>query len=176
VVLGLPALPALATDLKIATVMPDNSAWMVALRHGGEEIRQRTAGRVNLRFYGGGVMGNDSSVLRKIRIGQLQGGAFTAGGLSAVCPELGLYSFPLLFRSTAEIDFVRLRRDPAMAGQDREPGQATAGRGTLRRPTVRSDPSGPGGVPRPHRRVDSFSLTSEPRLPNRFSNTIIISP
>ncbi len=104
-----------AQDLKIATVVPDNSAWMVAMRHGGDEIRERTAGRVNLKFYGGGVMGNDQSVLRKIRIGQLQGGAFTAGGLSGVCPELGLYSFPLLFKSTAEIDFVRLRRDPAMA-------------------------------------------------------------
>ena len=116
------ARPAAATDLKIATVVPANSAWMVAMRHGADAIRQRTDGRVNLKFYPGGVMGNDQSVLRKIRIGQLQGGAFTAGGLGKVCPDLGLYSFPLLFRSQQEIAFVRGRRDALLQEELKQAG------------------------------------------------------
>ncbi len=56
-------------------------------------------------------MGNDKSVLRKIRIGQLHGGAFTSGGLDEVYPDLDLYNLPLQFRSLAEVDYVRSRLD-----------------------------------------------------------------
>ena len=52
------------------------------MRAGAEEIKTRTAGRVTVKFYPGGVMGNDSQVLRKIRANQLQGGAFASGGLA----------------------------------------------------------------------------------------------
>lgn len=106
--------PARAIDLKIATVAPEGSAWMKAMRAGGDEIRQRTDGRVNFKFYAGGVMGNDKSVMRKIRIGQLNGGAFTAGGLAEVDPDLTLYGLPLQFRSPAEVDYVRARLDPIL--------------------------------------------------------------
>ena len=59
--------------LKIATLAPENSTWMKEMRAGAEEISKRTEGRVQLKFYGGGVMGNDRKVLRKMRIGQLHG-------------------------------------------------------------------------------------------------------
>jgi TRAP-type C4-dicarboxylate transport system substrate-binding protein len=86
-----------AADIKIATVAPDGSRWMQQMRAGAEEVNARTSGRVTLKFYPGGVMGNDAQVLRKIRIGQLQGGAFTAGGLGERYPALNLYGIPLLF-------------------------------------------------------------------------------
>jgi TRAP-type C4-dicarboxylate transport system substrate-binding protein len=112
--------PAAALDLKIATIAPEGSAWMRAMRQGGAHISERTGGRVNLKFYAGGVMGNDKSVLRKIRVGQLHGGVFTAGGLEEVYPELGLYNLPLLFRSMDEVDYVRARLDqPLRDGLDR---------------------------------------------------------
>src|SRR5262247_3015098 len=95
-----------AADIKVATVAPDNSRWMQQMRAGAEEVKTRTAGRVTLKFYPGGVMGNDAQVLRKIRIGQLQGGAFTAGGLAERYNGLNLYGIPLLFNSLDEIDAV----------------------------------------------------------------------
>jgi TRAP-type C4-dicarboxylate transport system substrate-binding protein len=85
------------------------------MRAGGEQVKERTAGRVVFKFYPGGVMGNDSQVLRKIRIGQLHGGAFTAGGLAERYPALNLYGVPLLFNSLEEVDFVRARLDPKLA-------------------------------------------------------------
>ena len=90
-----------AVDIKIASVAPDGSRWMQQMRAGAEEVSARTGGRVNIKFYPGGVMGNDAQVLRKIRIGQLQGGAFTAGGLAERYGALNLYGIPLLFRSLA---------------------------------------------------------------------------
>jgi TRAP-type transport system periplasmic protein len=100
-----------AVELKIATVAPEGSPWMRDMRQGAEEIRVRTEGRVVLRLYGGGVMGNEKSVFRKIRVGQLHGGAFTSGGLAEVYPDARLYGLPLVFRSAEELDFVRARMD-----------------------------------------------------------------
>lgn len=106
--------PLHAATLKIATLAPDGTRWMTMLRSGAEELEQRTQGRVKLHFYPGGVMGNDNSVLRKIRIGQLHGGALTAGGLAIIYPDIQLYSLPFLFRSFAEVDYVRERMDPLL--------------------------------------------------------------
>ncbi len=87
---------------------------MQDMRHAASEIKTKTDGRLSIKFYGGGVMGNDKKVLRKIRIGQLQGGAFTSTGLAERYPDIVLYGLPLLFRSQGEVDFVRARMDPAL--------------------------------------------------------------
>jgi TRAP-type C4-dicarboxylate transport system substrate-binding protein len=116
-----------AADIKIATVAPDGSRWMQQMRAGAEEINKRTAGRVAIKFYPGGVMGNDAQVLRKIRIGQLQGGAFTAGGLAERYGGLNLYGIPLLFRSLDEIDAVRAQFDPEIAAGLERAGFVTFG-------------------------------------------------
>lgn len=107
-------LQANTTTLKIATLAPDGTSWMNIMRDGAKEVEQRTSGRVKIRFYPGGVMGNDNSVLRKIRVGQLHGGALTAGGLAAIYPDIQLYSLPFLFRSFDEVDYVRKQMDPLL--------------------------------------------------------------
>ena len=104
--------PLLARTLKIATLAPDGTTWMQELRQGGKEIEARTEGRAKLKFYPGGVMGNDQTILRKIRIGQLQGGAFSGGGLVEVYNDMQVYSLPFLFQSYEEVDYVRERMDP----------------------------------------------------------------
>ncbi len=100
-----------AADLKIATIAPENSSWMTAMRDGAAEIETRTEGRVKVKLYGGGVMGNDRKVLRKIRIGQLHGASFTASGLGDVYSDIHIYGLPLLFNSQEEVDYVRARMD-----------------------------------------------------------------
>ena len=102
------------TTLKIATLSPEGTSWMRTMRAAAAAIQQQTGGRVELRFYPGGVMGNDQSVMRKIRIGQLQGGAVTAGGLAAVSKSLQIYATPFLFHDLDEVDYVRGRMDPEL--------------------------------------------------------------
>ena len=103
-----------AQTIKIATIAPDGTSWMQAMRQGAAEVKKRTDGRVKLRFYPGGVMGDDKSMLRKIRIGQLQGGALSGSGLALISPDANLYGLPYLFRSYAEVDYVRQRMDDYM--------------------------------------------------------------
>lgn len=103
--------PAQAMDFKIATIAPEGSEWMQAIRAAAADIRAQTDDRVVVKIYGGGVMGNERQVLRKIRIGQLHGGAFTANGLAERYPDIILYGLPLIFQSQAEVDYVRQRMD-----------------------------------------------------------------
>jgi TRAP-type C4-dicarboxylate transport system substrate-binding protein len=100
-----------AKTIKIATLVPDGSAWMTEIRKTGDEIFEKTDGRVKLKFYPGGVMGNDKTVMRKMRAGQLHGGAFTSSALVPIYPDAELYSLPLLFRSYDEVDHVRKHLD-----------------------------------------------------------------
>ena len=100
-----------AATLKIATAAPEGSGWMREMRAGATEIKQLTDGRVKIKFFAGGVMGNDKSVMRKMRIGQLHGGAFTTGSLDDVVKNASLFSLPLTFRSYEEVDFVRSKMD-----------------------------------------------------------------
>lgn len=109
-----PAAAADRVELKIATIAPDGSHWMREMRAAAAEAKSVTDGRVQIKFYPGGVMGDDAQVLRKVRIGQLQGGAFTSGGLSARYNGLNVYGIPLLFRSLDEVDYVRARMDPVL--------------------------------------------------------------
>ena len=100
-----------ATTLKIATLAPDGTTWMKKMRQAADQIKKKTDGRVKLRFYPGGVMGNDNSVLRKIRVGQLHGGALTGGGLTAIYSDAHLYTLPFQFRNLQEVDAVRRQMD-----------------------------------------------------------------
>jgi len=88
-----------AATLKIATVAPEGSTWMKEMRAGAGEIKERTEGRVQIKFYGGGIMGNATKVLGKIRIGNLQGGVFTPSAMQKIYPEISIYGLPLTFES-----------------------------------------------------------------------------
>lgn len=125
VLLGLQ--PAQAKVFKIATISPDGSSWMVKMRAGGKEVERQTQGRVKFKFYPGGVMGNDQTVLRKISLGQLQGGAVPGGSLVRFARNSQLYSLPLLFRSFDEVDFVRHYVDPIIVDELERGGFVTFG-------------------------------------------------
>ena len=106
-----------AQVLKIATVSPDGSAWMTKMRAGAADIKTRTGGRVEFKFYTGGAMGNDKAVLDKIKIGQLQGGMVTGGSLANVARDIQVYSLPLKFHNFEEVDAVRAKMDASLSKQ-----------------------------------------------------------
>jgi TRAP-type C4-dicarboxylate transport system substrate-binding protein len=103
-----------AMTLKIATLAPDGTTWMKKMRAAATEINKKTEGRVKFKFYPGGVMGNDKSVMKKIRLGQLQGGALTGGSLASIYPDMQIYSLPMVFENYEEIDHVRPIIDPLL--------------------------------------------------------------
>ena len=107
----LPGGAASAATLKIATVSPDGSGWMKLLRAAAKEIERETAGRVELKLYPGGVMGDERAMMRKMRIGQLQGAVLTTGVFNRIYPDVQIYNLPMQFRGFEEVDYVRERLD-----------------------------------------------------------------
>lgn len=103
-----------AATFKIATLSPEGSYWMEQMRDAAKAIQEETDQRVKFRFYPGGVMGNDDAVLRKIRIGQLQGAALSGGALANRAPDTQVYNLPLLFNNYDEVDHVRKQMDSLM--------------------------------------------------------------
>ena len=116
-----------ARVFKIATVSPDGTFWMQEMRAAAEEINKMSQGRVEFKFYPGGVMGSDESVLRKIRIGQLQGGAVTAGSMTEIAPDIAIYELPYLFDSLQQVDYVRSRMDAGLVGSLEDKGFVSFG-------------------------------------------------
>lgn len=116
-----------AQTIKLATIAPEGSSWMNSMRAGAADIDKRTAGRVKFKFYGGGVQGNDRQVLRKMRIGQLHGGAFTANGLIEVQQDSQLYALPMLFNNLEEVQFVRARMDSKLRERIEQAGYVNFG-------------------------------------------------
>ena len=92
--------------LKLATLAPEGSNWVTALRAIDSEVRSQTEGEVGFKIYPGGVQGDEIVILRKIRIGQLHGGGFGALGTSHIFPDIRALEIPFLFNSYEEIDFV----------------------------------------------------------------------
>lgn len=111
-----------AQTLKLATIAPEGSSWMQQMREGAKNISDRTAGRVTIKLYGGGVQGTARQVQRKMRTGQLHGGAFTPGEMAAFQRDAGLYSLPMLFRNIREVEYVRERMDDELENRLEEAG------------------------------------------------------
>ncbi len=102
------------TQIKIATLAPQNSGWAKQLRDGSKEIKARTQNRVHLKFYWGGAQGSEAKVLQKIKIGQLHGGTFAPTDFQKRYPDSNLYGLPFFFETHDEIDYVQSRLDPTL--------------------------------------------------------------
>lgn len=118
---------AIAQTLKIATIAPEGSSWMNDMRAGAEAIEAHTQGRVKFKFYGGGVQGNDNQVRRKMRTGQLHGGAFSSGGLNGFQEDADLFSLALMFNTLEEARTVRAEMEPILRQRLEDAGYVNFG-------------------------------------------------
>lgn len=100
--------------LKFATLAPQGSTWMKAFNVWGKELASKSQGRLTVKFYPGGISGDEPDMLRKIRFGQLQGAALSGHGVGEIYPPARILETPFLFRNHAEIDAVRASIQPAI--------------------------------------------------------------
>jgi TRAP-type C4-dicarboxylate transport system substrate-binding protein len=114
-------------ELKFATLAPAGSAWMQLLEAWADEVRRKSGGRLEFKIYPGGVQGDEPDVLKKIRFGQLQGGAFTGYGIGQIYSPARVLELPFLFNNLAEIDYVRHRFMPTIEQGYRDNGYELLG-------------------------------------------------
>jgi len=92
--------------VKIATLAPEGTDWHGMLIEMGQEWKEITNGKVQLKIYPGGVIGDERDMVRKMRIGQIHGAGITAEGLSEITPEFGSYFVPLAYQSSEDVKAV----------------------------------------------------------------------
>lgn len=107
---------------KIASDAPDNSLWINSIREINREIYKKTNGDVGIVVYPASVMGDQSTVIKKIKIGQLSGATFSSGGLSLIYKDSAILGFPMVFRNEKEYDYVRSKMAGFFENQFRKNG------------------------------------------------------
>jgi TRAP-type transport system periplasmic protein len=101
--------------IKLATVVPEGSVWDRNLKQMAEEWQQATGGRVTVTVFGGMSQGDESTVLRKMRLDALQAASFTAVGLGSIDPAFSIFDVPFFFESYDELNYVTEKLTPVIA-------------------------------------------------------------
>jgi len=92
------------TRIKLATMAPEGSIWLNQIKELNKELAEITDNQISFKIYAGGIMGDDDVVIRKMRVGQLDGALFTTAALAKLNPELTALGFPGLFNSDDDVD------------------------------------------------------------------------
>jgi TRAP-type C4-dicarboxylate transport system substrate-binding protein len=106
------ASPQAAHQLRIATLAPRQSGLGKAFQQLRRDLRELTEGEVELKMYDGGVAGDEMTVVRKMRVGQLDGALLTSTGLGALVPQVLVLQAPGLITSYPALDDVRDKLGP----------------------------------------------------------------
>jgi TRAP-type transport system periplasmic protein len=92
--------------VKMATLVPEGSSWHLILKENAEKWKTLSGGRVVVRLYAGGVAGDDTDVVRKMRLGALNAGVLTEVGIAEIDPSVYALSVPMMYSSYEEVDYV----------------------------------------------------------------------
>jgi TRAP-type transport system periplasmic protein len=98
-----------AVTLRIASLAPAGSSWMKVLNAWKATLEKETEGRLKLRFYPGGSQGDERDFVRKMRVGQLDGGVVTMSGMSLLVRPMVILVLPDFLDTYEKLDRVRLK-------------------------------------------------------------------
>mgnify|MGYP001811814128 CR=1 FL=1 len=102
--------------LRIASLAPAGSSWMKILNAWNKTLKEKTRGKLKMRFYPGGSQGDERDFVRKMRVGQLDGGVVTMTGMSMLVPAMNVLTIPGVLDTYEELDRVRDRMAPEFEG------------------------------------------------------------
>lgn len=100
--------------VKLATVAPKGTSFYRILEQLAADWAKSSGGEVQLRIFPGGVAGDETAVVKKMRLGTLQAALMTSTGLADIDRAINALQIPMAFASHAELDFVRLRMEPGL--------------------------------------------------------------
>jgi TRAP-type C4-dicarboxylate transport system substrate-binding protein len=108
--------------IKMATLVPAGSSWHTTLQELAARWQELSGGRVTLRLYPGGVAGDDTDLVRKMRLGTLDAALLAPAGLAQIDREIHALLVPLAYRSYEEFDAVAEGLEPRLAAGFKEKG------------------------------------------------------
>ena len=100
--------------MRLATIAPRNSLMHRLTARWNEQLAERTEGRLQVRVYWGGQMGDERTLVRKMRIGDVDAASMTSIGLSIIHRPVLVMQAPGIFATYAQVDRVREEVGPEL--------------------------------------------------------------
>lgn len=96
-----------AIEIKVATLAPRNSPFMREVERLDKKLREQTNDGVRIRLYTSGSAGDESDVIRKMRMNQLDAAMITSDGLGLVLPEVNVLRTPGVVSTYKQLEAVQ---------------------------------------------------------------------
>lgn len=96
------SLSVLSAPIKVGVLAPEGTGWAKIIKKMTSEIKEATKGNVEFKVYYNGSQGDEQDVLRKIRLGSLQGGIFTGKTLGDISGDVRIMEVPYTFNSNRD--------------------------------------------------------------------------
>ena len=103
--------PLFSLTIKLGTLVPPGSPWDLHLKKMIADWGRISGGKVILKAYTWGRAGDESDMLRKIRLGQLHAAGLSVVGLSQIYSGVLALASPLLVQSEEELDYLFSQMD-----------------------------------------------------------------
>jgi TRAP-type C4-dicarboxylate transport system substrate-binding protein len=98
-----PAPAAAQVTIRMAAMMPANSAWALVLKEMAADWSKVSGGKVTLRLYLGATRGDDQNVVGDMRTGALDAAVLTSAGVAEIDRSVYAVSIPMAYDSYEEV-------------------------------------------------------------------------
>ncbi|AST81593.1 TPA: TRAP transporter substrate-binding protein [Citrobacter farmeri] len=96
--LVLAAQAASAQTLRAADVHPADYPNVVAVKHMGEKLSAATDGRLDIKTFPGGVLGDEKQMIEQAQLGAIDIIRVSMSPVAAILPEINVFTLPYVFR------------------------------------------------------------------------------
>jgi TRAP-type transport system periplasmic protein len=91
-----------AQTLRVGTILPEGTGWARGLHEMANDLELQTNGTLKLKFYMGGIAGDEVEMLVRVRRGQLDAIMSASVACEDTAPSLRVVRIPGLFQTWAE--------------------------------------------------------------------------
>lgn len=123
VALSVTATFANAQELRAWNIHVEGYPNTIAMDKFAELVAEKTEGRVTVKNFHGGVLGNQPDAIEQVRIGAIAVGNFNLGPIGPIAPEANVVSLPFIFKDMGHMH----RALDGEAGQQISDGMAKKG-------------------------------------------------
>jgi TRAP-type C4-dicarboxylate transport system substrate-binding protein len=114
VVLAIGAANAYSQTLNLGTVASEGTPWYEILNRMKQDFNTASNGKVRVRIFPGGTLGDEKEMVDAVRIGQIQGVGVSGVALSHIVPCVGALQLPMLVQTYDDLDRVRAALEPRL--------------------------------------------------------------
>ncbi|ARN23294.1 C4-dicarboxylate ABC transporter [Piscinibacter gummiphilus] len=90
---------AMATEFRSSDIHPEDYPTVLAVRHMGELVSQRTNGRHSIKVYAKSALGIEKDTIEQTKLGALAMTRVNSSAMNNVCQETTVVTMPFLFNS-----------------------------------------------------------------------------